>query len=52
MKKITYSLPFGGAKGNNLTTKERKNAGFKDKAYYLQKPIMDKKFVPGVGKYK
>eukprot|EP00344_Euplotes_crassus_P004553 CAMPEP_0197004466 /NCGR_PEP_ID=MMETSP1380-20130617/23050_1 /TAXON_ID=5936 /ORGANISM="Euplotes crassus, Strain CT5" /LENGTH=179 /DNA_ID=CAMNT_0042423257 /DNA_START=358 /DNA_END=898 /DNA_ORIENTATION=- len=52
MKKITYSLPFSGNKGSYLTTRDKKKAGFKDKAYYLQKPIMDKKFVPGVGQYK
>ena len=52
MKKITYSLPFGGGKGSGLTTKEKKNLGFKDKAYYLQKSTRDKKFIPGVGHYK
>lgn len=52
MTKITFTLPFGGGKTGNLTSKEKKNAGFKDKGYYLQKGVRDKKFIPGVGHYK
>lgn len=52
MTKITFTLPFGGGKTGNLTSKEKKNAGFKDKGYYLEKGVRDKKFIPGVGKYK
>lgn len=52
MKKIAFTLPFGGAVTANMTTKEKKNAGWKDKAYYLEKPVRDKKYVPGVGQYK
>lgn len=52
MKKITYALPFAGGKGGDLTHQEKQKANFKDKAYYLQKPVRDKKFIPGVGQYK
>jgi hypothetical protein len=52
MKKITFTLPFGGGKIGNLTSKEKKNANFKDKAYYLQQGVRDKKYIPGVGSYK
>ena len=52
MKKIAVALPFGGNKGAGLSTKEKMKAGWKDKAYYLQKGVMDKKFIPGVGHYK
>jgi len=51
MKKITYSLPFGGGKSGNLSSTEKLKAGFKDKSYFLHKSVRDKKYIPGVGQY-